>query len=232
MKKLCAIIKLNLKLCLLVGVYSTAVAANESGAELRIMFVGDSLTAGYGLNEERAYPQLLEQKLRAEAYPIDVINAGVSGDTSSGGLRRMNWQLKAKPHWVVIALGGNDMLRGIPPRETKKNLVELIGAFQKKGLQVFLFGMQAAANLGKEYEREFNSVFADVAEQRSVPFFDLFIRSVVKKPELNQDDGIHPNMKGHEVLAEDVYRFMIPYVRQACALKNGVGSCDQNQVLK
>lgn len=184
------------------------------GAEaktFKITIIGDSLTAGYGVSREQAYPLLLEKKLNEEwqsrGVHIQVINGGMSGDTSAGGLRRMNWMLKSEPQLVVIGLGANDMLRGLKPSVTLQNLSRMIEQLQEKKICVGLLGMKALPHYGREYEREFNGVYSQLAKKYKVALRDFFIERVAAKPELNLRDGIHPNADGHQVLADGLFDF-------------------------
>lgn len=184
-----------------------------STSPFRVLFVGDSITAGYGLTEDLAYPNLVESKLGDQGLEIVAINGGVSGDTSSGGQRRLSWQLKSNPNLVVIALGGNDMLRGLPPEETKKNLSKMISFLKKKEIPVALLGMKANPTMGKAYEKDFNQIFNALEAKFDVPVMDFFIKSVAGKPKFNQADGIHPTKKGQEKIALDVTKFLEPIIR-------------------
>lgn len=192
-------------------------AAGAGRDEIRVLFVGDSLTAGYGLLPQFSYPNVIEEIFRSEGLPVKVINAGVSGDTTLGGMRRLTWQLKSKPHLVVIALGGNDMLRGLGPEQTKANLATMIEQLQARHLHVSLLGMRANPTLGKRYEKSFNSIFSELAEEFKIALLDFYIEPVAGKPDLNLRDGIHPNQKGQEILANKIAKFLKP---QILALQN------------
>jgi len=180
--------------------------------ERTILFLGDSLTAGYGLRPEEAYPALIERRFQAEAFRSRVINGGVSGDTTAGGLRRLPWMLdQAKPDLLVIALGGNDMLRGLDVVRTESNLKKMIQAAQDRSVPVLILGVPAAPNVGEEYEARFNAVFKEL---EGVPVLTNYVLGVAGKSELNLSDGIHPNAEGHRKLAEAVFDFLMRHVPQ------------------
>lgn len=182
--------------------------------DFRLLFIGDSLTAGYGLQISSAYPALVEKRFRKEGISVKAINAGVSGDTSAGGLRRLAWQLKAKPDFVVIALGANDMLRGLPPQTTKENLKAMIERLQAKQIPVALVGMYAAGNLGEEFEDKFNRIYSSLAREQNIPLLDFLLAGVAKKPELNLEDGIHPNKEGQKIMAQRMFKFLKPLIQK------------------
>ena len=180
-------------------------SAQNLKEEISIVAFGDSITAGYGLreNERQAYPALLETALREKGYSVQVINAGLTGDTTAGGVSRAPTTIdRLHPDIVILALGGNDMLRGIPPTETHKNLRSLITLFQADGIQVVLAGMKAPANLGREYVQEFNAIFPNLAKEFKIPLIPFLLDGVALKPELNQDDGIHPTAEGQKLIME------------------------------
>ena len=176
-----------------------------------IVAMGDSLTEGLGLDEAEAYPARLEQKLRADGYACRVVNAGVSGETSSGALSRVNWILKLKPDIVILETGANDGLRGIDPQLTRKNLGRIVEAFQAQNTRVILAGMYMTSNLGESYTREFAAVYPDVARNYGLILIPFFLEGVAGVSGLNLYDGIHPNADGYRVVADTVY----PYVLQA-----------------
>lgn len=178
-----------------------------------IVFLGDSLTAGYGLDPEQAFPSLLEGRFQAEKLAYRVVNAGVSGDTTAGGLRRLSWLMRQKPAVVVVALGANDMLRGIDPKETEKNLDLLLTRIRDAGATPVLLGMKATPNLGSRYRDQYDSIFPRLAKKHRVACLEFFIRSVALKPELNQPDGIHPTAEGTKRIAQDVGDFLIPILK-------------------
>jgi acyl-CoA thioesterase-1 len=178
-------------------------------AEIRLMMLGDSITAGYGLARAEALPARLEAALRAQGRAVRVIDAGVSGDTTAGGRARLDWALADNPHAVIVALGGNDGLRALEPRSSRANLAAILDALAAKRLPTMLTGMLAPPNLGAEYGREFAASFSDLARERpGVVFYPFLLEGVAGDLSLNQPDGIHPNPAG---VAEMVRR-MLPYV--------------------
>jgi len=176
----------------------------------RVVCLGDSLTAGYGLPVAQAYPALLQQRLREAGYPHEVINAGVSGDTSAGGLRRLDWSLRGNVEVLILALGANDGLRGLPPAAMRQNLGSMIEQAQKRGITVLLAGMEAPPNFGPAYTRQFRGVYRDLANQYDVPLIPFFLAGVAGVPSLNQADGIHPNAAGQRQVADLVWRALKP----------------------
>jgi acyl-CoA thioesterase-1 len=176
----------------------------------KIVALGDSLTAGNGLLESEAFPALLQQRLDTEGYAFEVINAGVSGDTSAGGLRRLDWVLKEDVRVVIVALGANDGLRGLSVDQMKRNLSEIIERVRAKGAYVILAGMEAPPNYGPEYAAAFRAAYADVARQHRVAFVPFLLQGVAGVGHLNQADGIHPTAAGTELVADTVWKTLIP----------------------
>ncbi|MEJ2197854.1 MAG: arylesterase [Desulfuromonadales bacterium] len=164
-------------------------ANNTAESVLRLLVLGDSLSAGYGLKP---------------GYRVHVINAGVSGDTTAGGLSRLEWALVDKPHIVLVELGGNDALRGLPPAETYANLESIIVKLKNNGVRVVLAGMQAPRNLGKDYTLKFDAIYPRLAGQYDVPLYPFFLDGVALDPALNQPDGIHPNPAGVKVIVKKI----------------------------
>ena len=169
-----------------------------------VVFLGDSLTAGYGLSEDQAFPALVEENLRGEGVAVRVVNAGVSGDTTAGGLRRVDWVLKQGPDVVVVGLGGNDALRGQPLDETEKNLRGIVSTIRASGTRVLLLGMRIPTNYGPEYGEGFAALYPRVAREFDVPLVPFLLEGVGGVASLNQPDGIHPNAEGHRKVAETV----------------------------
>jgi acyl-CoA thioesterase I len=169
-----------------------------------ILDFGDSLTAGYGLPVGQAFPARLEAWLRQRGIEARVMNAGVSGDTTAGGLARLDWALAEKPDLVILALGANDALRGIDPPTVRDNLDQIIGKIQASGARVLLLGMLAPPNWGEEYKHSFDRIFPDLAQTHHLPLYPFFLEGVAMKPELNQPDGLHPNERGVAVLVERI----------------------------
>jgi acyl-CoA thioesterase-1 len=180
----------------------------------RIVFLGDSLTAGYGLNVEQSVPSLVQKHLDAEGYKYEVVNAGVSGDTSAGGLRRLEWSLDGDVRILVLELGANDGLRGLPVAEMKRNLKTIIQAARKRDIDVLLTGMEAPPNYGVAYTSEFRRVFRDVASEERVAFMPFYLYEVAGIPTLNIADGIHPNPAGARIVEANLWRSLKPLVEK------------------
>ncbi len=170
-----------------------------------IVAVGDSLTEGLGVAEESAYPALLEKKLQSDGYHYRVINAGVSGETSSGTLARINWILKLKPNIVILVIGANDGFRGIDPGLIKTNILTMVRTLKEKNVTVLLGGMQMARNLGEEYISAFEKNYSLVAQEENVGLIPFFLTGVAANPDLNQTDGIHPTAEGYRVVVDHIY---------------------------
>ena len=179
---------------------TNGVSANER----TILALGDSLVAGYGLPEQDNFPAQLEAALAKKGIAARVINGGVSGDTSAGGLRRLGWLMAEKPEMVIVELGANDGLRGLDPARTFENIDAILTQTKKSGASILLTGMLAPPNLGREYAEEFNVVFPRLAEKHKVPFYPFFLDGVAADPALNQPDGMHPNAKGISVIVERI----------------------------
>jgi acyl-CoA thioesterase-1 len=191
-----------------------AVAAPAPVRERRpqIVILGDSLTAGLGLDQQFSYPALIQKRLDGLGLSYEVVNAGVSGDTSAGGLRRIDWALEGTPKVLVVALGGNDGLRGIPPADLRRNLAAMIERGQARGAAVILAGMEAPPNNGPEYTAAFRAVYVDLAREYRVPLIPFLLDGVAGDPSMNQADGIHPNRTGAARLAETVWAALEPIV--------------------
>ena len=175
----------------------------------RIIFLGDSLTAGLGLDIEQSFPALIQKRIDAASYAYEVVNAGVSGDTSAGGLRRLDWALaEGTPAVLVVALGGNDGLRGLPTEQLESNLAQIIEQGQKRELTVVLAGMEAPPNFGAEYTARFRNVYPTLAERYHVRLIPFLLDGVAGNATLNQADGIHPNIRGAELVADLVWRVL------------------------
>lgn len=192
-----------------------ALAPVSAAESLRVLVLGDSLTAGYGLDAKDAFPVRLEAAMKAQGRDVTVLNAGVSGDTSAGGRARVGWALADKPHAVILELGANDGLRGLDPKATFDNLDAIIAKLRAAGLPVLLTGMLAPPNLGRDYADEYNAVFPRLAEKHDVLFYPFFLAGVAAKPDLNQDDGIHPNDKGVGVIVERIMPYVLDLVARA-----------------
>jgi acyl-CoA thioesterase-1 len=178
----------------------------------RIVILGDSLTAGLGLPVERSYPALLGERLKAEGLSYDVVNAGVSGDTSAGGLTRLDWALSGDVRILVVALGGNDGLRGLPIEELKQNLSTIIERAQARHIEVILAGMEAPPNFGRDYVVAFHKVYPELARQYRVALVPFLLQGVAGLERLNQRDGIHPTAEGARIVADNVWTVLKPIV--------------------
>ena len=177
----------------------------------RIIILGDSLTAGLGLPSEQSFPSLIQQRLDKAGERYLVLNAGVSGDTSAGGLRRLEFSMsEGEPKALVVALGGNDGLRGLPPEQLQQNLATIIEHAQAKGLRVVLAGMEAPPNFGADYTSRFRGVYSALAEKYKVRLVPFLLDGVAGNPALNQADGIHPNARGAAIVADLVWRALEP----------------------
>jgi acyl-CoA thioesterase-1 len=179
-------------------------------ARPRIVFLGDSLTAGYGLAKEESVPSLIQMRLGSEEYPYDVVNAGVSGDTSAGGLSRLDWSLEGDVRVLVIELGANDGLRGLPVANMKRNLTEIITRAQSRGIKVVLTGMEAPPNFGAAYTAEFRQVYRDLAKLPDVTFMPFYLDGVAGLPQLNIADGMHPNAEGARIIERALWKKLEP----------------------
>ena len=174
------------------------------------MVLGDSLTAGLGVAPTQAYPSLIQERVRDAGLPHEVVNAGVSGDTSAGGLRRLDWSLKGRVDVLVVALGANDALRGLAPRDLDTNLGTIIERARGRGIDVLLAGMEAPPNFGATYTGQFRAVYPAVAKRYDVPLLPFLLAGVAGVPSLNQPDGIHPNPQGHRMIADLMWRQVEP----------------------
>ena len=179
-------------------------------AQPRIVFLGDSLTAGLGLPSDQSYPSLIGKKLKASGYDYQIVNAGVSGDTSAGGVRRLDWSLEGDVRALVVALGANDGLRGLPTDDMKRNLEAVLERAKARNIPVVLAGMEAPPNNGPDYTRAFREVYSDLAKEYPVRFVPFLLLGVAGNASLNQADGIHPNARGAEIVADLVWAELQP----------------------
>ena len=183
-------------------------------AEPVIVALGDSLTAGHGVEAHEAYPARLEALLRREGYRYRVVNAGVSGDTTAGGLRRVDWVLRAHPEVAIVALGANDGLRGLSVAAMRSNLERIVRRLQKAGARVLLAGMRLPPNYGADYAAEFAAAFPAVARRTGASLMPFLLDGVAARPALNQADGIHPNAAGQQAVAEKLWPYLKPLLRK------------------
>jgi acyl-CoA thioesterase-1 len=183
-------------------------AATTEDAEPVVVFLGDSLTAGYGLEERQAYPVLVKASLEKAGHPVRIVNAGVSGDTTAGGLARLDWLLSQKPDVVVVGLGGNDGLRGLPLAEAETNLREIVRRTKASGAKVLLLGMQIPPNYGPEYAKGFAEMYPRIAKELEVPLVPFLLEGVGGIARLNQADGLHPTAEGQVKVAETVTPYL------------------------
>ena len=202
-----------LALCLLMP---KSLHGNEERQTVRVVFLGDSITAGYGLKKEQAYPAIIQKLATTDGIHLTSLNAGLSGDTTRGGLRRVKILARQPMDILVIALGGNDGLRGIPPQVSGKNLKAIIETIRSKQpkVKIILAGMQMPENMGVEYTTAFRKEYADIAKQQKVTPLPFLLEGVAAKKDLNFPDGIHPNKKGQERVAAHVYQALLPLIQQ------------------
>jgi acyl-CoA thioesterase-1 len=191
--------------------------ATASDETPTLLFLGDSLTAGYGLDPEEAYPALIEDALNADGIEVNVINGGLSGETSAGGLRRLRWVLRRPVELLVIALGANDSLRGLPPEDTQKNLEGMIEAAREiqPEIRILLAGMYAPPNMGAAYRERFDLIYTELAKSHAVELVPFLLEGVAGEPSLNQADGIHPNVEGQKRVAQNLLGPIITLIKGA-----------------
>ena len=184
---------------------------------VRIVGFGDSLMAGYRLDPGQSFPERLEQALRERGHDVVIANAGVSGDTTSGGLERLDWSVPDETDIVILELGANDMLRAVPPEVTERNLAEMIERLQARDIEIILMGMLAAPNLGSAYRETFDAIFPRLAESYGVVLYPFFLDGVATRSELMLDDGMHPNAEGVGIMVERV----LPLIEETLAEREG-----------
>jgi acyl-CoA thioesterase-1 len=213
-KTMPAICGIALALCF----FSRALFAQAStpSATKTLVFLGDSLTAGLGVQRNEAFPALIAEKIRAAGLPFEIENAGLSGDTSAGALRRIDWLLQRPIELLVIELGGNDGLRGLPIKELKANLQAIIDKARAKNpaVKIVIAGMQIPPNLGADYAASFAKIFAELARENKAVLIPFLLEGVGGHRDLNQQDMIHPNAAGHRILADLVWRMLEPILRE------------------
>jgi len=189
--------------------------AQELGARKTVLFLGDSLTAGYGLDEARAFPSLVQAKIDSLKMPFEVINAGLSGETTSGGLRRIDWLLRRKVDVLVLALGANDALRGVPLDVAHESLQGIVDKIRTKyvSVKIVVAGMEAPPNLGEEYTRGFRGIFTDLARKNDAALIPFLLDGVAGNADLNLPDRIHPTEEGHRIIAQNVWHVLEPVLK-------------------
>lgn len=191
--------------------------AAEPEESLRVVIFGDSITAGYGLDDRDAFPALIQAKVAKEGWSqVQIINAGLSGETSAGGLRRIDWMLRRPMDIFVLELGGNDGLRGLDPEVTRENLGGIIEKVRAADAEtrILLTGMEAPPNMGEAYINQFRSIYPKLAEEYDVAFMPFILEEVGGNPELNQSDGIHPTAEGHQIIAENLWEYLRPLIAE------------------
>ena len=202
--------------CVLAGL---APQAHAQAMPVKLAILGDSLTAGYGVKPDESVPARLEAALKKQGRNVTVINHGVSGDTTAGGLERIDWMLGDKPDIVLVELGANDALRGLDPAATEKNLDAVVTRLKAAGVTVWLAGMLAPRNYGADYARQFDGLYGRVAERHGVPLYPFFLDGVAQDPALNQADGIHPNPRGVDIVVERLLPFVTRNLDDAPAVR-------------
>ncbi len=195
-----------------IGLLFSGNTAKANDTKKRIVILGDSITAGYGLELSQAYPTLIQQKIEQAKLPFVVVNAGVSGDTSAGGLRRVAWTLSKGADILIIALGGNDGLRGISPDVTKKNLLGIVKKARTKNpmMKTLIAGMQMPDNMGPKFTERFKKLFPEIAKASNSRLIPFLIEGVGGNENLNQADGIHPTAEGQRIVADNVWKILLP----------------------
>jgi len=200
-------------LTLLLVASGASAAAPTSSHAVKILVFGDSLSAGLGLPANEAFPAQLEAHLKAQGIAAQVVNAGVSGDTTADGLARLDWSLADKPDLVVLELGANDMLRGVDPKLARANLDAMIGKIQAAGAKVLLAGMRAAPNWGAAYQKSFDAIYPELAKAHDVALYPFFLDGVAMRPALNQPDGLHPTARGVGIIVDRIAPYVVRLIR-------------------
>jgi acyl-CoA thioesterase-1 len=204
--------KAALKICVGFWLVFLSSLAFAEESKPKIVILGDSLSAGYQLAQGEGFPERLQAALKDEGLDVDIIGAGVSGDTTSGGLSRLDWSVPDGTDGVILELGANDALRGLPPKTTRENLDKLITRLKERGIEVLLAGMLAPPNMGETYEKEFNAIFPELSEKHNLLLYPFFLDGVLTKPELLLADGIHPNAKGVNVMTYRILPTVVSFV--------------------
>ena len=205
----------RIRLPLVLAFFAALWLAPAQAAPVRILAFGDSLTAAYGLSPGQGFVEQLASELKVQGYDAVIENAGVSGDTSAAGLARLDWALSSNPQIVMLELGANDALRGLPPADTARNLDAMLTKLAARKIKVLFLGMKAPPNLGPEYGDEFNAIFPRLAKAHGVAFYPFVLEGVAANPSLNQADGIHPNAEGAKIMAHQILPYLLPLVKAA-----------------
>lgn len=203
-----------------------ALAVTELNAVTHIVTLGDSLTEGYGIEKDQAYPALVEKKLLKKGYPVKIYNAGISGSTTASAPSRLKWLLKSKPQIVFLALGANDGLRGISIETTKQNLKNTIQLAKEANVKVWLAGMKLPPNYGEAYTSKFEKMFQEIAKEENIPLLPFLLEGVAGQVTLNQPDGIHPNEKGHQMMADVIFSFFQQELNRTESMNHSTDSVD------
>ena len=199
-------------------------APHPVAARPRIVAFGDSLTIGLGVRPQEAYPARLQQRVDAAGLNYEVVNAGVSGETSAGGLRRLDWALQGEVRALILALGANDGLRGLPPEQLRRNLAQMIETAQARGIAVVLAGMEAPPNFGRAYVVEFHEIFPELAKRYRTALVPFLLEGVAGLGSMNQSDGIHPNAEGATLVADNVWAVLRPVLEKTSPRRRGEGT--------
>ncbi|SHM97024.1 acyl-CoA thioesterase-1 [Roseibium suaedae] len=210
---------MRLKLYQLVAILASILCLSVSAQAdpLKLVVLGDSLSAGYQLGAGEGFPEQLQKALREKGHDVEVINAGVSGDTSSGGLSRLDWSVGPDADAVIVELGANDMLRAIPPQKTRENIEAIVGGLTQRGVAVLVAGMMAQRNLGDDYAEAFDPIFPEVAKAHDALLYPFFLEGVALNPDLNLSDGMHPNAEGVSVMVRNMLPIVETLLKQASA---------------
>jgi len=208
-----------LALILCLAAVSAPANVHAQSEPIKLAILGDSLAAGYGLAPAQAFPNRLQAALKDKGSNVTVINHGVSGDTTMGGLERIDWMLADKPDIVMVELGGNDMLRALDPAATERNLDAIVEKLKQAGATVWLVGMMAPRNFGPEYVKQFDGIYKKIADKHGVPLYPFFLDGVAQDPALNQPDGIHPNAKGVDVIVKRILPFVTKNLDDAAPVR-------------
>ena len=205
------IFRLFFVLGVIIALFPESVYSKEKAV---VLAFGDSLTAGYGVKDEESYPSKLQEKISSAGFPHKVVNAGVSGDTTAGGVRRIRWLMKHEPEIVILALGANDGLRGLSIDEMRKNLEIMITICREHNAQILLAGMKALPNYGEDYMREFETVFPELAEKHDLIFLPFLLEGVAGEREYTQSDGLHPLASGYSIITDLVWQLLKPMLKK------------------